>query len=501
MLGLNLGLGLSAQRASFSPLSLNPVLLVDPSDTSTLFQDIAGTTPVTSAGDPVGLALSKDQGLRLGPELTLIGESGATWDAPTKTATWLDGTYSNIRWTASVGEVFKIEGEIADPGSGQSTVQLRENDGTNYPLIYEGGVGTFSAFIRIGEGSNGNIYTGGPGYQSTVVTNLKVRKVLGNHLAAPSNAARPVYQKGWDGIGPLGSELTSNPNFDTDVSGWTLQSGGTSSITWDAGEMVLDRGDQGSCIAYTSVAVTPGEVYRVAVGKTSGVSIVKIGAGINTSTYYNGANDGNDAAVDVVPTSSPMYITLLNNQPTTAKVDSVSAKPVPAAHTLHWLQFDGVDDQMETAGVLPFSTEVFNATAYRVTSWTTSYPHVVEHRGSGLTADKRQPIIFLSQPGNSVGANLAQNRAQQVPGGVLGNDIVTSLWASGTNREVIDNGVIWTDPAAPVLSDGGTEPFKIGGSKRFAGRFYGTVQANAVPAASQIAATRAFFARKSGGVA
>lgn len=60
MLSLGLGLGITKQpRTGFTPASLNPELFVDVSDTSTLFQDAAGTTPVTSAGDPVRLVLDK----------------------------------------------------------------------------------------------------------------------------------------------------------------------------------------------------------------------------------------------------------------------------------------------------------------------------------------------------------------------------------------------------------------------------------------------------------
>jgi hypothetical protein len=43
----------------FSPLSLSPFLWLDPSDFSTLFQDAAGTTPVTADSDPVGLIRDK----------------------------------------------------------------------------------------------------------------------------------------------------------------------------------------------------------------------------------------------------------------------------------------------------------------------------------------------------------------------------------------------------------------------------------------------------------
>ena len=44
----------------------------DPSDLTTMFQDRAGTTPVTADGQTVGLILDKSKGLVLGPELIQI---------------------------------------------------------------------------------------------------------------------------------------------------------------------------------------------------------------------------------------------------------------------------------------------------------------------------------------------------------------------------------------------------------------------------------------------
>lgn len=54
---------LRARGVSFSPLSLfaasEPGVWLDPSDLTTLFQDAAGTTPVTAAGQSVGRVLDK----------------------------------------------------------------------------------------------------------------------------------------------------------------------------------------------------------------------------------------------------------------------------------------------------------------------------------------------------------------------------------------------------------------------------------------------------------
>lgn len=59
--GAGFGAGKSPARrrrplvgAAFTPLSLSPTAWYDPSDITTLFQDSAGTTPVTASGQPVG---------------------------------------------------------------------------------------------------------------------------------------------------------------------------------------------------------------------------------------------------------------------------------------------------------------------------------------------------------------------------------------------------------------------------------------------------------------
>ena len=67
----------------------------DPSDFSTMFQDIAGTTPVTENGQTVALHLDKSKGLVLGPELVTNGtfDSNLTgWNIGSNiTAVWDNG--------------------------------------------------------------------------------------------------------------------------------------------------------------------------------------------------------------------------------------------------------------------------------------------------------------------------------------------------------------------------------------------------------------------------
>ena len=109
--GLPIGLGSVAPLASgggspFSPLSLfsggTPGAWYDPSDYSTLFQDSAGTTPVTAVEQPVGLMLDKSQGLVLGSELVVNGDLS-------------NGT---TNWTASSSSIANVSGELQVTNSG-----------------------------------------------------------------------------------------------------------------------------------------------------------------------------------------------------------------------------------------------------------------------------------------------------------------------------------------------------------------------------------------------
>ena len=73
--------------------SSEPGVWFDPNDITTLFQDAAGTTAVTTPGQTVGLMLDKSKGLVLGTELVVNGtfDSGTTGWSLTGDVTVVDG--------------------------------------------------------------------------------------------------------------------------------------------------------------------------------------------------------------------------------------------------------------------------------------------------------------------------------------------------------------------------------------------------------------------------
>lgn len=188
------GFGKYRADGNFNPYVLNGEMFLDPSDISTMFQDTAGTTPVTSPGDPVGLMLDKSRGLALGPEIEPVkeaGGAGASWDAETKTLTFAEGVFSQFRFTAEVGSVFRVRGTLVSIGNGATSVSLRENE-TGFPAVYGGGVGEIDEYIQTISDDSLKLYQAS--YDGAVIENLRVQEVFGNHVTAPSDAARPTYQ-------------------------------------------------------------------------------------------------------------------------------------------------------------------------------------------------------------------------------------------------------------------------------------------------------------------
>jgi len=195
----------------------------DPSDFSTMFQDAAGTTPVTAVGQPVGLMLDKSKGLVLGDNVwsSLSGGSAAG------TCSIVDGSrysYTGI----GTGVVGKNIGTI----SGRTyyvTFNISSPAATNRIYFTSSVTGalpaTFFTFtsnvtytIQIpAYGAFLNILASEPGTSGTAIINsLSVRELPGNHAFNPSgNSANfPVLSARY-------SLLTKTEQFDDAI--WSKQ--------------------------------------------------------------------------------------------------------------------------------------------------------------------------------------------------------------------------------------------------------------------------------------
>ena len=188
-----------AVRALFA--SGEPGFWLDPSDLSTMFQDVAGTTPVTAVEQPVGIILDKSQGLVLGAELiTLAANRNFTSDTGfwTKDAGVTIGsgacTFASVASNGGiintlplvVGGVYSITYTIATITSGgiQGTCNSTRGTAQTTP-------GTYTEIICAPVGGYVGIVSSTAGTSGTV-TSISVKRLLGTHYYQSTAGVRPV---------------------------------------------------------------------------------------------------------------------------------------------------------------------------------------------------------------------------------------------------------------------------------------------------------------------
>lgn len=200
----------------------------DPSDFSTMFQDAAGTTPVTAVRQAVGLLLDKRKGLSLGSELVTNG----TFD--TNINGWTAGSASsNISWnngklrvsTTLIGTVGKSAYQVFPVVAGKwylitGSATLIEGTVTVVQVALRDGVSAESSAVILSSNimlhtlANGSFYY----YADTTRTlylhcrifntsqpctvdfdNISGKEISGNHATQTTNTKRPVLQQDANG--------------------------------------------------------------------------------------------------------------------------------------------------------------------------------------------------------------------------------------------------------------------------------------------------------------
>ena len=234
---------------SFSPYSLFSGTAIgtwfDPSDLTTMYQDAAGTTPVTTPGQPVGLRLDKSKGLALGAELVANGDfSGGTtgWTAGSAagnlaTIAVSSGEFVVTNTTASqfgrafqaitcvVGRSYKVEAlarvisastgraglylvNASNVFIGPATAEVSATTLTPVTMTFFATATThYIAAGVAGVGANAGATFG--------FDNISVRELPGNHATQSVLASRPTY-----GIEPAGGRrnlLVYSEQFDDAV--------------------------------------------------------------------------------------------------------------------------------------------------------------------------------------------------------------------------------------------------------------------------------------------
>ena len=184
----------------------------DPSDKSTMFQDVAGTVPVTKDGDPVGLRLDKSQGLTLGEELVATiptpeiqnndGSSGVWISATNTMSNTQVGARSNyprfrfLLGNLSDSKTYKLKLKINPPVGVLDKIIAFNTSLTGVDLIMD----SEGFYNYIGKLSSTSltfaVFTNGTQvWSGFTLVSLSVRELKGNHATQSVSAARPTYKK------------------------------------------------------------------------------------------------------------------------------------------------------------------------------------------------------------------------------------------------------------------------------------------------------------------
>ena len=161
----------------------------DPNDLSTMFQNSAGTVPVTGAGQPVGLMLDKSKGL-------VRGSVNLFSNVNRKDKNWIDngdGTFTSdggtgffgvVKSAAVPGKYYEWTFEVTSYTSGR--VRPLNSMGVGYDFVTS--AGTYNQKVV---NNSSSLYFYGDSFGGTI-RQISVRELFGNHAYQSSSARRPL---------------------------------------------------------------------------------------------------------------------------------------------------------------------------------------------------------------------------------------------------------------------------------------------------------------------
>lgn len=316
----------SSGAAVWSPLTLFAASEVgvwyDPSDFSTMFQDSAGTTPVTAVGQPVGLILDKSKWLVLGGETAVNGAFDTNFTGWTNVngntggSSVINGEFNIVSGgggsggftqdiAVTIGVTYKITITARKiSGAGASRVQVY--DGASFTTLLKQIVGvsspageiTYVAYLNTSLTSTLRLYLYADTSTTTGINLVSVKSIAGNHAYQATAASR------------LTSATGGAVDFDgTDDS--VAQSGGGGSTTGfmlvaaikpegGAGTVRNIWSDTGTNTGYV-VRINASNQLEMAVGNGSAYTTVATTATLDVGTAYvvSAWDDGTNLNVQI----------------------------------------------------------------------------------------------------------------------------------------------------------------------------------------------------------
>jgi hypothetical protein len=221
---------------------------------STLYQDAAGTTPVTAVEQPVGLMLDKARGMMLGPELVSNGtfDSGiAGWEQKYNATTSYslgslkvmpaiidtNGAFAGQAIPTAIGRSYKVTFDLV---TANAATYIRVLNNINAPWAYTYGIAgaavgnkstlVFTAtatvtYIAFGVSGSGSL-TNAAAYD-----NISVRELYGYHATQSITASRPTLSARYNLLVSTGSNLVSEGQWVASNISGVLQADGSSLVS------------------------------------------------------------------------------------------------------------------------------------------------------------------------------------------------------------------------------------------------------------------------------
>ena len=334
----------------------------DPNDLTTLFQDAAGTIPVTSTGQPVGLVLDKSKGLKLGVELfnqfnsTLNSTLSQNTLPCVVTRTVSGGVFGVAAANIFQVGIYKIEFTWSG-NSNQAEMGVQLPNGNNLSLG-TGVTGSFSKVMNFTSTGSFSITKSAPQVgQTFTVSAVSIKKIDGNHAYQAASTSRPILRQ----TPILGAELVTNGNFATDVSGWAGGNGGVISKSLNGMKITsstsanTQASQRALTLANKVVVVSAKFMNKVSTGAAL-VALWSSPTGtIGSSVAPASAVEGVLSFTVQVPNGfSGDLILQVNNSVAGNSVEfsDVSIKEITGYRTdQNYLAFDGVDDFLVTNNI------------------------------------------------------------------------------------------------------------------------------------------------------
>lgn len=185
----------------------------DPNDLSTMYQDAAGTIPVTASGQPVGLMLDKSKGVELGSNIIVNGDASQGLDNWSTSASTLQALGDSFLLTAStqygtaynnfavdINKTYIVEVEILNNTAGNAVYLEAKPSGENlsYAIKRIASIGKHSLIFSttISDSARITITDSSTTPKGSVEFKvLSVREIKGNHAYQTVSASRPILQR------------------------------------------------------------------------------------------------------------------------------------------------------------------------------------------------------------------------------------------------------------------------------------------------------------------